>query len=148
MFCCPFMGSKNCHIYHNFTFRFIDDVLSLNISTFGDFVDRMYNFISLSLDFNLITRNIWTLGSVVSLFLSRKSWWEPQALEYRINWERYTPYADATGMLLHITTDIASYVSYLGLHLTQWGPVKNETLRQKGWIFPLWAFYLYVATFQ
>jgi hypothetical protein len=29
-----------------------------------------------------------------------KSWYEPQALEYRINWERYTPYAGAAGMLL------------------------------------------------
>ena len=26
----------------NFTFRYIDDVLSLNISRFGDFVDRIY----------------------------------------------------------------------------------------------------------
>ena len=26
----------------NFTFRYIDDVLSLNNSTFGDFVDRIY----------------------------------------------------------------------------------------------------------
>jgi hypothetical protein len=42
MFYCPFMGSKSCHIYHNFTFRFIDDALSLNISRFGDFVDRIY----------------------------------------------------------------------------------------------------------
>jgi hypothetical protein len=25
-----------------------------------------------------------------------------QALEYRINWEIYTPYADAAGILLHI----------------------------------------------
>ena len=27
----------------NFTFRYIDDVLSLNISRFGDFVDRIYS---------------------------------------------------------------------------------------------------------
>jgi hypothetical protein len=26
----------------NFTFRYIDDVISLNISWFGDFVDRTY----------------------------------------------------------------------------------------------------------
>jgi len=37
-----------------------------------------------------------------SNFLSRKSWYEPQALEYRINWDIYTPYAGAVGMLLHI----------------------------------------------
>jgi hypothetical protein len=47
----------------NFTYRYIDDVLSLNNSRFGDFVDR---------------------------------------LEYRINWEIYTPYAGAAGMLLHM----------------------------------------------
>jgi hypothetical protein len=34
--------------------------------------------------------------------LSRKSWYVPQALKYRINWEIYTPYAGAAGMLLHI----------------------------------------------
>jgi len=28
----------------NFTFRYIDDVLSLNNSRFGDFVDRIYSF--------------------------------------------------------------------------------------------------------
>jgi hypothetical protein len=45
-------------------------------------------------------------GSVASFVssnpLSRKSWLEPQALESRINWEIYTPYACAAGMLLHI----------------------------------------------
>jgi hypothetical protein len=34
--------------------------------------------------------------------LSRNSLWDPQALEYRINWETYTPYAGAAGMLIHI----------------------------------------------
>ena len=34
--------------------------------------------------------------------LSKKSWHEPQALEYRINWEIYNPYAGAAGILLHI----------------------------------------------
>jgi hypothetical protein len=34
--------------------------------------------------------------------LSRKSRKEPQALEYRINWEIYTPYAGAARMLLQI----------------------------------------------
>jgi hypothetical protein len=40
---------------------------------------------------------------VLSLFMTyhwRKPWWEPQALEYPINWEIYTPYAGAAGMLL------------------------------------------------
>ena len=31
----------------NFTFRYIDDVLSLNNSRFGDFVDRIYPILSL-----------------------------------------------------------------------------------------------------
>jgi hypothetical protein len=47
-----------------------------------------------------------TLGSVASFVrsnpLSKKSWLEPQALEYRINWEICTPYAGAAGMLLHM----------------------------------------------
>jgi hypothetical protein len=34
--------------------------------------------------------------------LSRKSRQEPPALEYRINWEIYTPYASDSEMLLHI----------------------------------------------
>ena len=36
--------------------------------------------------------------------ISRKSWFEPQALEYRINWVicKYTPYVSFAGMLLHI----------------------------------------------
>jgi hypothetical protein len=34
--------------------------------------------------------------------LSSKFWSEPQALEYRINWEICTPYEGAAGMLLHI----------------------------------------------
>ena len=34
--------------------------------------------------------------------LSRKTWQEPQALGYSINWEIYTPYADGAGMLLHL----------------------------------------------
>jgi len=29
-------------IFFNFTFRYIDDVLSLNNASFGDFVDRIY----------------------------------------------------------------------------------------------------------
>jgi hypothetical protein len=29
-------------VVHHFTFRYIDDVLSLNNSRFGDFVDRIY----------------------------------------------------------------------------------------------------------
>ena len=33
---------KNLAIYFNFTFRYIDDVLSLNNSTFNDYVERIY----------------------------------------------------------------------------------------------------------
>jgi hypothetical protein len=35
-------GIKKLARYFNFTFRYIDDVLSLNNSMFGDFVDRIY----------------------------------------------------------------------------------------------------------
>ena len=41
--------------------------------------------------------------------LSRKS----QALEYRIIWEIYTPYAGAAGMLLHINKNIPNKLSYI-----------------------------------
>jgi hypothetical protein len=54
-------------------------------------------------DFNLTNRKTWFSSFLVSSNpLSRKSWWERQALEYRINWEIYTPYAGAAGLLLHI----------------------------------------------
>ena len=33
---------KEASLSFNFIFRYIDDVLSLNISRFGDFVDRIY----------------------------------------------------------------------------------------------------------
>ena len=46
-----------------------------------------------------------TLDSVdyllAATLLSRKSWLEPQALKYRINWEIYTPYTGAVRILLH-----------------------------------------------
>jgi hypothetical protein len=35
-------NEKNLDRSFNFTFRYIDDVLSLNSSKFGDFVDRIY----------------------------------------------------------------------------------------------------------
>jgi hypothetical protein len=54
-------------------------------------------------DFNLTNRNLWFSRFLVcSNPLSRKSWQEPQALEYRIRWEIYIPYAGADEMLLHI----------------------------------------------
>ena len=54
-------------------------------------------------DFNLTTRNPWFSSFLVcSSILSRNSWLKPQALGYRINWERDIPYADAAGILLHI----------------------------------------------
>ena len=51
--------------------------------------------------FEVITSTypVGSLGSVVFLLAS---WYEPQALEYRIKWEIYTPYTGAAGMLLHI----------------------------------------------
>jgi hypothetical protein len=54
-------------------------------------------------DGNVTTRDLWfssLLGS--SNPLSWKSCQAPQALEYRINWEIYTPKVGAAGMLLHI----------------------------------------------
>jgi hypothetical protein len=55
---------------------------------------RPYNF--QSHDFNLATRNHWfsSFFNSSNLF-SNKSWTKPQALEYRVNWEIYTPYAVA-----------------------------------------------------
>jgi hypothetical protein len=35
-------NEKKLHRFFNFTFRYIDDVLSLNNCKFGDFVDRIY----------------------------------------------------------------------------------------------------------
>ena len=52
---------------------------------------------------NLVKRDPWFSSVLYSINpLSMKFWWEPQALAYRINWEIYTPYAGAAGMLLHI----------------------------------------------
>ena len=54
-------------------------------------------------DFNINTTNHWFSSFLVSSkLISRKSWWEPQGLEYWINWKIYTPYAGTAGMLLHI----------------------------------------------
>ena len=51
----------------------------------------------------LATRNPWFSSFFVSSnSLSRKSWQVPRALEYRSNWDIYTPYAGAAGMLLQI----------------------------------------------
>ena len=62
---------------------------------------RPHNF--LSDDVYLTTRKPRFNNFLVSSkHLSRKTWHEPQALEYSINWEIYTPYADGAGMLLHL----------------------------------------------
>jgi hypothetical protein len=54
-------------------------------------------------DFNWTKRNSWFSSFLVSTNPpSRKFWYVPQTLEYRINWEMYTPYAGAVVMLLHI----------------------------------------------
>jgi hypothetical protein len=65
----------------------------------------MVNWTKLSSeDVNLTKRNPWFSSFLVSSnLLSRKSWEEPYALEYRINWSMYTPYAGAAGMLLHVS---------------------------------------------
>ena len=49
----------------------------------------------------LTKRNPW-FSIFLNNNLSRKSWYEAQALEYQINWEIYTPYTGTAGMLLHI----------------------------------------------
>ena len=60
-------------------------------------------------DFNFTKRNAWFRSFLVSSNpLLRKSWWAPQALEYRINWEIYTPYAGTVGMLLVKTYNFIS----------------------------------------
>jgi hypothetical protein len=60
-------------------------------------------------DFNFTKRNAWFRSFLVSSNpLLRKSWWAPQALEYRINWEIYTLYACTTGMLLVKTYNFVS----------------------------------------
>jgi hypothetical protein len=61
--------------FFNFTFRYIDDVLSLNNSRFGDFVDHIY------------------LIELVGPTSSR--------ISYKLR-DIYTPYAGAAGMLLHM----------------------------------------------
>ena len=67
------------------------------------FVTQMFSNCEPSDDFNLTNRNPWFSSFLVSSNpLLRRSWQEPQALDYRINWEIYTPYTDAAGMLLHI----------------------------------------------
>ena len=40
--CSKFLGRKKLAIFFNSTFRYIDDVLSLNNSKFGDYVERIY----------------------------------------------------------------------------------------------------------
>ena len=56
-------------------------------------------------DFNLTNRNPWFRNFLILVStnpLSKKYRYEPLSLEYRINWEIYTPYAGAAGILLHI----------------------------------------------
>ena len=54
-------------------------------------------------DFNWTKWNPWFSSFLFSTNpLSRKSWYAPQALDYRINWEIYTPYAGAAVMVLHM----------------------------------------------
>jgi hypothetical protein len=54
-------------------------------------------------DFNLTNRNPWFSNFLILVStnpLSKKYRYEPLSLEYRINWEIYTPYAGTAGMLL------------------------------------------------
>jgi hypothetical protein len=50
----------------NFTFRYIDDVISLNKSRFGDFVDRIY-FIELTVNFDSRCRSRYEADISVSV---------------------------------------------------------------------------------
>jgi hypothetical protein len=64
----------------NNTFRYIDDVLSLNNSRFGDFVDRIYP---------------------IELEIKDTTDTDTSASYLDLHREIYTPYAGAAGMLLH-----------------------------------------------
>jgi hypothetical protein len=70
---------------------------------------RPHNF--LSDDVHLTTRTPqFSIFLVRSKHLSRKTWHEPQTLEYSINWEIYIPYADGAGMLLHLNWMLYYYL--------------------------------------
>ena len=57
--------------------------------------------------------------------LSIKSWHEPQALEYRINWYIYiyTPYVGAAGMLLHINEKLKIGIFSFVVKFRSWTPL-------------------------
>jgi hypothetical protein len=74
----------------NFTFCYIDVVLSLNNSRFGDFVDRIY---PIELEIK-DTTNTYKSASNLDLHLN-------------IVREIYTPYTGAAGMFLHINGTFA-----------------------------------------
>jgi hypothetical protein len=79
-------------------FCYIDDVLSLNNSRFGGFVDSIYT-IELEIKDTTDTDRS---ASYLDLHLEIDSEGRLKTMEYRINWEIYTPYAGAAGMLLHM----------------------------------------------
>ena len=63
-----------------------------------------YNF--RNYDFIYAVMNSWFNSFLISFHLYTKSWYEGQALAYRINWERYTQYGGTSGMLFHISGQI------------------------------------------
>ena len=70
----------------NFTFRYIDDVLSPNNSRFGDFVHRIYPIIGLL--HTLIpwpTSRNWQLGAVKNKTLRQKIWFQFSYCELSIH---------------------------------------------------------------
>jgi hypothetical protein len=63
-------------------------------------------------DYNLTTGNHWLSCFLVSFnSLSMKSRLEEQAMEYRNNWEMYTPYTGAVRILLHNNGKFTSFKS-------------------------------------
>jgi hypothetical protein len=65
-----------------------------------------YNF--RNYDFIYAVMNSWFNSFLISYHLYTKSWYEGQALAYRINWERYTQYGGTSGMLFHISGQISN----------------------------------------
>jgi hypothetical protein len=90
----PVHGDK----YNIYGIFYANNTFEVAIRKVSDHIFVCYGF-----RLSLTKRNPWFSNFLVSSNpLSRKSWLEQQALEYRIIWEIYTPYAGAAGRLLHI----------------------------------------------
>jgi hypothetical protein len=119
------------------------------------FVTRVKQWVSIVMASTFTNMIPWFRSFLVSSSpLSRTAWYDPQALEYRINLEIYTPYTGAAGMLQHMkrySRACGSYQAVLdrGLLLTRkllnQGIilVKVEAITCFGWkLWPIW-FYSY-----